>query len=649
MSPNLVEQRLVLERELARLEELLALDQNWRRLTLLERVSMDAHSVSGMQGMHLEQKRLRAALAENRIYCARERILEAIRLIQDEATQTSHLSGYQSYETYQRLTVNDEYQRWRSFPHQTNGAYGEPQNAGILDGNGVDDNGERTGKADAHHLASLSTFDGPPDPLTKIRGIDAQLETELNALGVTQFRQIANWTHNDVRHIALSLKLDRRISRENWIEQAAMLSGCTANDTLSRCRREERHSKAQKCLGPALDKMISKAARSIVSQAKKISESSEGRVPPRDADGIKKSKFSGDHFSPDTASSVAKDRLQDIGGIDDVIAQRLNAAGVSTFAQIANWSAKDVAKFNEDLALGRRIQRAGWIEQAALLAGNQNAQRRSRGDGHRISAQDWSRPVDPNKLRSIPQHPIAVQAQTHCRRPAHVIIAAPPPNPVFSGAGPEALPDDIMTVPDEVRVAPDPEPTKPPPPKPIKPPPLPAWAVSSTSDDGEEEDTGGSGGKNGAQADLEEPPPLSLEPDILYERYIDGLEQDAHVRHFDEHSLTPAAHHPAAVYEEGQPMGVGDSNPAHRSLRAKLKRAKREPVDGEHYAAYRGHIREASVEIVKPMSEEMAKHDGGSEEDFTQDHPETLDPNEQSSWGPCRAQTFAEPGAAVNF
>ena len=50
-------------------------------------------------------------------------------------------------------------------------------------------------------------------------------------------------------------------------------------------------------------------------------------------------------------------------------------------------------------------------------------------------------------------------------------------------------------------------------------------------------------------------------------------------------------------------MGAGDTNPAHRSLRDKLKRAQRaEPVDGERYAGYRGNIREASVEIVRPNS-----------------------------------------------
>lgn len=63
-----------------------------------------------------------------------------------------------------------------------------------------------------------------PDDLTRIRGIDRGLAGALVALGVKHFEQIAGFTSADVRSLAAALSLGRRISRENWIEQAAMLA-----------------------------------------------------------------------------------------------------------------------------------------------------------------------------------------------------------------------------------------------------------------------------------------------------------------------------------------------------------------------------------------------------------------------------------------
>ncbi|MEO0865944.1 MAG: 50S ribosomal protein L21, partial [Pseudomonadota bacterium] len=43
-------------------------------------------------------------------------------------------------------------------------------------------------------------------------------------------------------------------------------------------------------------------------------------------------------------------------------------AGVTTFAQIADWTADDVAAMDEKLSFKGRIEREGWIEQAKELA-----------------------------------------------------------------------------------------------------------------------------------------------------------------------------------------------------------------------------------------------------------------------------------------
>jgi predicted flap endonuclease-1-like 5' DNA nuclease len=63
------------------------------------------------------------------------------------------------------------------------------------------------------------------DDLTRIRSINRALAQRLIAADVTSFRQIANWDSGEVRRIARDLDLDKRIWRENWIEQAALLAG----------------------------------------------------------------------------------------------------------------------------------------------------------------------------------------------------------------------------------------------------------------------------------------------------------------------------------------------------------------------------------------------------------------------------------------
>ena len=68
------------------------------------------------------------------------------------------------------------------------------------------------------------------DDLTLIRGIDAALRDQIRSLGFDRFAQIARWSKRDVVYVSEALGLGRRISRENWIEQAAILAsaGMTA-------------------------------------------------------------------------------------------------------------------------------------------------------------------------------------------------------------------------------------------------------------------------------------------------------------------------------------------------------------------------------------------------------------------------------------
>lgn len=62
-----------------------------------------------------------------------------------------------------------------------------------------------------------------PDDLTCIRGIDTALARHLALLGITRFADIAAWRSDDVRNVSRALGFSREISRQNWIEQAALL------------------------------------------------------------------------------------------------------------------------------------------------------------------------------------------------------------------------------------------------------------------------------------------------------------------------------------------------------------------------------------------------------------------------------------------
>lgn len=71
--------------------------------------------------------------------------------------------------------------------------------------------------------APLSSGRGPDD-LKRIRGVGVLIEKKLNALGVMRYEQVANWTAADIERFSEKLDFKGRIERENWVEQARILS-----------------------------------------------------------------------------------------------------------------------------------------------------------------------------------------------------------------------------------------------------------------------------------------------------------------------------------------------------------------------------------------------------------------------------------------
>ncbi|WP_333712820.1 50S ribosomal protein L21 [Yoonia sp.] len=72
--------------------------------------------------------------------------------------------------------------------------------------------------------------------------------------------------------------------------------------------------------------------------------------------------------APKAAAAAGGDDLKQLSGVGPALEKKLHDAGVTTFAQIAAWTEADVAAMDEKLSFKGRIEREGWIAQAAELA-----------------------------------------------------------------------------------------------------------------------------------------------------------------------------------------------------------------------------------------------------------------------------------------
>lgn len=68
------------------------------------------------------------------------------------------------------------------------------------------------------------------------------------------------------------------------------------------------------------------------------------------------------------AKAGDKDDLKLLNGVGPAIEKKLNELGVTTFAQVAEWGAAEIADFDDKLSFKGRIERDGWVDQAKTLA-----------------------------------------------------------------------------------------------------------------------------------------------------------------------------------------------------------------------------------------------------------------------------------------
>ena len=68
------------------------------------------------------------------------------------------------------------------------------------------------------------------------------------------------------------------------------------------------------------------------------------------------------------AAPAAADDLKKLSGVGPALEKKLNAAGITSYAQIAAWTDADVAAIDDQLSFKGKIEREGWIDQAKELA-----------------------------------------------------------------------------------------------------------------------------------------------------------------------------------------------------------------------------------------------------------------------------------------
>lgn len=84
--------------------------------------------------------------------------------------------------------------------------------------------------------------DGEADDLKKIKGVGPKVEATLNSLGIYHFDQIAAWTAENAQWVDAFLAFRGRIGREDWINQADILSQGFETEFSKRAKYDDKPS-----------------------------------------------------------------------------------------------------------------------------------------------------------------------------------------------------------------------------------------------------------------------------------------------------------------------------------------------------------------------------------------------------------------------
>lgn len=183
--------------------------------------------------------------------------------------------------------------------------------------------------AKAKPAAAVAAPAGKKDDLKRIKGIGPQNEARLNAVNVTLFQQIADWTKKDQAEMGERLAFPGRIEREEWVKQAKLLAAGKETQFSKRVDRGEVDS--------------SKGKASVGDLGKK----------PSVLDAPKKS---------------GADNLTLIDGVGNALEKKLNDLGIYHFSQIAKWTKANEVWIGNEINFPGRPQRENWVSESKILA-----------------------------------------------------------------------------------------------------------------------------------------------------------------------------------------------------------------------------------------------------------------------------------------
>jgi len=227
---------------------------------------------------------------------------------------------------------------------------------------------------------SAAAADVGRDNLQRISGINAEVERLLNVQGFSRYGQIAAWSPADAGRIDRLLGQEGRVARESWVEQAAILA--RGGDTAFARQFDQRGSTRP---APSSDaprpSRLADAIRDTAVKATGETAAVAAPQPPNSMSGLRSVRS--EAYLPQGGTAAGRDDLKRIRGVGVLIEKKLNSMGVTTYAQVANWSAADIDRVSQVLDFKGRIERENWVEQARILsAGGQTefSRRVDRGD-----------------------------------------------------------------------------------------------------------------------------------------------------------------------------------------------------------------------------------------------------------------------------
>lgn len=225
------------------------------------------------------------------------------------------------------------------------------------------------------------------DKLTLIRGIDDHRSAALYKLGITSFAKIAGWTASDVKWArdALGLK-PGVIEGENWVEQAKILASGGKTSFAKDLELGRVAPVVERPDEPVLEEAGVPLSPSFDAEAPVIAARAPGEAPTAgdtaageriaSLRSVRSPALRAQDGLPAGTGSILRsgepDDLKRIKGIGVIAEKRLNAMGISTFEQIAHFSAEDFANVKARLDGAGDDQINEWVQLAAMLVAEKN-------------------------------------------------------------------------------------------------------------------------------------------------------------------------------------------------------------------------------------------------------------------------------------